>query len=44
MIGNTLKPLYTAAIFTYIRKNVDEEYDKMNEFLCTKLDNYELKL
>ena len=44
MIGDILKPLYAAAIFTYIRKNVDEEYDKMNKFLCTELDNYELKL
>ena len=38
MIANTPKPPYVAAIFTSIRTNVEEEYDKMDELTFKEIE------
>jgi len=41
MIANTPKPPYIAAVFTSIRTDIEEGYDKMNELTITELDSIE---
>ena len=38
MIANTPKPPYVAAIFTSIRTNVEEGYDKMDELTFKEIE------
>ena len=38
MIANTPKPPYIAAIFTSIRTNVEEGYDKMDELTFKEIE------
>ena len=38
MIANTPKPPYVPAIFTSIRTNVEEEYDKMDELTFKEIE------
>ena len=41
MIANTPKPAYIAAVFTSIRKDVVEGYDKMYELTFKELESIE---
>ena len=41
MIANTPKPPYIAAVFTSIRTDVEEGYEKMNELTFKELESIE---